>query len=173
MRPRPGRLCKACPLGVADACPCGSGWWRAFYGQAGAEFRSWRLSVRRVRVWSLRVSDCVGAGCRPQKLEPYLRAAGLDPDESYDFGQMNNTLESQIVDNDEDTMKSLDESLYDKDELEHAKSWMVKWGFALSFIFLILWPVLTIPAFAFTEGYWTFWVILSLLWEALGGDRRR
>ncbi len=36
------------------------------------------------------------------------------------------------------------------------------WGF--SGVLIILWPLLTLPAGVFSVGYFTFWVILSLIW---------
>jgi hypothetical protein len=36
------------------------------------------------------------------------------------------------------------------------------WGF--SAVLIIIWPVLTLPAGVFSVGYFTFWVILSLIW---------
>jgi len=36
------------------------------------------------------------------------------------------------------------------------------WGFTA--VLIILWPVLTLPAGVFSKGYFTFWVVLSLLW---------
>lgn len=40
-------------------------------------------------------------------------------------------------------------------------------GFGLTFVLIILWPVLTIPAKAFSKGYFTFWVVLSFIWGLL------
>jgi hypothetical protein len=77
---------------------------------------------------------------------------------------MNRDLEARVIDRDEDTMASLDADHYKDEELLHAKQWIVKWGSVLSVIFLVLWPVLTIPAFAFGESYFYFWVVLSILW---------
>eukprot|EP01134_Creolimax_fragrantissima_P003171 CFRG3171T1 len=37
-------------------------------------------------------------------------------------------------------------------------------GFGLTIVLVILWPVLTIPAGVFSKGYWKFWVTLSILW---------
>lgn len=37
----------------------------------------------------------------------------------------------------------------------------------LTFILVVAWPVLTIPAKAFSKGYFTFWVVLSFIWGIL------
>ncbi len=42
--------------------------------------------------------------------------------------------------------------------------WTWKTGGTLTFILLIAWPLLTLPAKVFTKGYFTFWVILSMIW---------
>lgn len=88
----------------------------------------------------------------------------LENNEDYDFNLMDKGLYSRIVEQDADTLKSLDASLYDETELEHAKTFIVRWGLGLSVVFIVMWPALTIPAFAFSEGYFTFWVILSIIW---------
>ena len=37
----------------------------------------------------------------------------------------------------------------------------------LSVVFCIIWPVLTIPAGAFSKGYFTFFVIISIIWALI------
>lgn len=37
----------------------------------------------------------------------------------------------------------------------------------LTFVLVVAWPVLTIPAKAFNKGYFTFWVVLSFIWGIL------
>ncbi|GLC42950.1 hypothetical protein PLESTB_000288600 [Pleodorina starrii] len=37
-------------------------------------------------------------------------------------------------------------------------------GGVLTLIFLILWPLLALPAGIFSEGYFTFWVMLAMVW---------
>ncbi|KAK9819508.1 hypothetical protein WJX74_001443 [Apatococcus lobatus] len=38
------------------------------------------------------------------------------------------------------------------------------WGSVLAFVLIILWPCLALPATVFSKGYFTFWVILSIIW---------
>jgi SSS family transporter len=40
-------------------------------------------------------------------------------------------------------------------------------GSVLSFVLIIAWPILTLPAGVFSKGYFTFWVVLSILWGLL------
>lgn len=51
--------------------------------------------------------------------------------------------------------------------LERAMKIISSWGFGLTILLVIVWPVLTIPAGVFSQGYFTFWVILSFLWGIL------
>ncbi|EIE20547.1 urea active transporter-like protein [Coccomyxa subellipsoidea C-169] len=48
--------------------------------------------------------------------------------------------------------------------MEHAYKWILKWGGGTAFILIVAWPCLTLPAKVFSQGYFTFWVILSIVW---------
>lgn len=52
--------------------------------------------------------------------------------------------------------------------LEGCLNLLVQWtwisALVLSLVFCVLWPVLTIPAGVFSKPYYTFWVILSIIW---------
>jgi len=37
-------------------------------------------------------------------------------------------------------------------------------GGALTLVLLILWPVLALPAKVFSQGYFTFWIIIAMIW---------
>ena len=37
-------------------------------------------------------------------------------------------------------------------------------GYILTFVLIIAWPILTLPAGVFSKSYFTFWVILSIIW---------
>ncbi len=44
------------------------------------------------------------------------------------------------------------------------------WAFGLSAVTFVIWPLLTLPAGAtWSEGYFTFWVILSIVWGLVAG----
>lgn len=51
-----------------------------------------------------------------------------------------------------------------EEEMQRALKWIITWGFGLSIVLVIVWPLLTLPVPVFTKGYWTFWVVLSILW---------
>ena len=48
--------------------------------------------------------------------------------------------------------------------MEHARTWIWFWGGGLAFVLIIAWPCLALPAGIFSEGYYTFYVILSIIW---------
>lgn len=48
--------------------------------------------------------------------------------------------------------------------MEHAYKWILKWGGGLALVLIIVWPCLALPAKVFSKGYFTFWVILSIVW---------
>lgn len=40
----------------------------------------------------------------------------------------------------------------------------------LTLVIFIMWPLLTLPAKVFSRGYFTFWVLLSLVWGTIAGE---
>ena len=42
-----------------------------------------------------------------------------------------------------------------------------KWGSIISFILIIAWPLLALPAKVFPKGYFGFWVVVSIIWGLL------
>ncbi|KAI7838882.1 hypothetical protein COHA_007348 [Chlorella ohadii] len=48
--------------------------------------------------------------------------------------------------------------------MNKARKIMMRVGWGLSFILIILWPLLALPAGVFSKGYFTFWVILAITW---------
>jgi hypothetical protein len=56
---------------------------------------------------------------------------------------------------------------YEKDDpVAMAKAYKRTWFWALtvSIAIFVVWPLLTLPAGVFSEGYFTFWVVLSMAW---------
>lgn len=58
--------------------------------------------------------------------------------------------------------KALPEDEDSEEMMDKVIAWTWKTGGALTFILLIGWPVLTLPAKVFSEGYFTWWIILSV-----------
>jgi hypothetical protein len=64
----------------------------------------------------------------------------------------------------EDDKRGLDESDFADEHLLAAKAWVQKWGWGFTITMVVIWPILSIPAGVFTEGYWAMWVFLSIAW---------
>jgi len=64
----------------------------------------------------------------------------------------------------EDDKTGLDEKDYDEVFLNEALAWVKKWGWGLSIVLCIIWPILSIPAGTFTKEYFAFWVFIALVW---------
>lgn len=88
----------------------------------------------------------------------------MNPD-NYDWDEMNKGL--TLVDSDAATTAALDPALYDEELLTNSKNFVMKWGWGLTFIFLIMWPLLAIPAYDFPKSYFGFWVAISIIWALL------
>lgn len=52
----------------------------------------------------------------------------------------------------------------DMEMLNKIRSMTYMTGYILSFVLIIAWPILTLPAGIFSKSYFTFWVVLSLIW---------
>jgi len=52
-------------------------------------------------------------------------------------------------------------------EIDRAMKMISAWGIGLALILVVAWPLLTLPATVFSKGYFTFWVILSIIWGLL------
>ncbi|GIL54634.1 hypothetical protein Vafri_10364 [Volvox africanus] len=61
-----------------------------------------------------------------------------------------------------------DPNNFEGEDSPEALNYVIKFTWAtggtLTLLLLILWPVLTLPAKVFNQGYFTFWVILAMIW---------
>ena len=48
--------------------------------------------------------------------------------------------------------------------LQSALRFTLLWGTVLSLVLILVWPLLALPATVFSENYFTFWIILALVW---------
>ena len=74
----------------------------------------------------------------------------------------------------DDKLPELSDAQKDEERLVAALKWITKWGVGFSVIMVIVWPCLSLPAGCgdgdcgvFSEGYFTFWVIIALAWGLL------
>ncbi|CAM9958423.1 unnamed protein product [Choristocarpus tenellus] len=81
-----------------------------------------------------------------------------NPD-NYDWST---TKEIKMVEEDDNAWHTSAD--YDDAMLSAAKNWIIKFGITFTLIIVLLWPVLSLPAGVFTEGYFGFWVALSMIW---------
>jgi len=54
-----------------------------------------------------------------------------------------------------------------EEQMQRAMKFILTWGAGLTFKLVVVWPILTIPAGVFNEGYFTFWVAISITWGIL------
>ncbi|CAL5438729.1 unnamed protein product [Camellia sinensis] len=57
---------------------------------------------------------------------------------------------------------------FKEEKLIRAKVWIVKWGVGFAVMIVLLWPLLSLPAERFSEGYFTFWAIIAIAWGTIG-----
>ncbi|CAM9183676.1 unnamed protein product, partial [Hapterophycus canaliculatus] len=81
-----------------------------------------------------------------------------DPDD-YDWESTRNIAMVEVDDNAWYT-----DADYNDADLTKAKNWIMKIGLSFTVIIVIAWPILSLPAGVFSEGYFNFWVALSILW---------
>lgn len=57
---------------------------------------------------------------------------------------------------------------YNETKLKHARNWIIKWGVAFTILIVIIWPILALPAKVFSEGYFSFWAAIAIIWGTVG-----
>ncbi|CAM6081904.1 unnamed protein product [Calypogeia fissa] len=75
------------------------------------------------------------------------------------------TRNLSVVEKDE---SEVPEEEYNEANLKHARNWIIKWGVAFTILILILWPLLALPAKVFSEGYFTLWACIAIIWGSVG-----
>ena len=88
----------------------------------------------------------------------YVYSKFVDP-QDYDFSTLDANI--HLVEQD---LSGLGAEQQDKDEIRRAKRWITRRGYLLTFLLIIVWPILSIPAQVFTESYFAFWVLVSIAW---------
>ncbi len=88
----------------------------------------------------------------------YVYSKFIDP-QDYDFATLDANI--HLVEQD---LAGLTPDVIDKTEIRRAKRWIIIRGYLLTFVLIIVWPILSIPAQIFTESYFAFWVLVSIAW---------
>jgi len=89
--------------------------------------------------------------------------------QNFDWKELRKITDANQVDTAEtdDSAKLDAEGADSPAAMDQALSWTYKTGSILTFILIILWPVLAIPAGHFTPSYWGWWVALAIIWGLL------
>lgn len=80
--------------------------------------------------------------------------------QNFDF----DTLDSNIKLVETDDTSGLTAEEKDPKMLADAKKWIVRRGWFLTIVLVIIWPLLSIPAGKFTKDYFAFWVLIAIAW---------
>jgi len=81
----------------------------------------------------------------------YVYSKFIDPHD-YDFAELDQHIE--LV---EDDTSGLGPDEQDPVQLQAAYVWITRRGYVLTFILIIVWPLLSVPAGVFSEAYFAFW----------------
>lgn len=57
---------------------------------------------------------------------------------------------------------------YSEAKLRKARNWIIKWGVGFTILIVIIWPIFALPAKVFSEGYFTFWAAIAIIWGTVG-----
>lgn len=55
----------------------------------------------------------------------------------------------------------------DQEMLNNVLMWTYRTGGVLTLVLIIMWPCLALPAQVFSKGYFTFWIVLAIIWGLL------
>jgi SSS family transporter len=88
----------------------------------------------------------------------YVYSKFIDPHD-YDFAELDEHID--LVEEDTSGLTAAEK---DPVELEAAYIWITRRGYVLSFLLIILWPLLSVPAGVFSRGYFAFWVLIAIAW---------
>jgi len=82
----------------------------------------------------------------------------IDP-QDYDFATLDLAITLVEADN-----RGLTDEEQDEVMLRRAERWIKRRGYILTFVLIIFWPLLSVPAGVFTKTYFSFWVLVAIGW---------
>mmetsp|Transcript_11254 Transcript_11254/g.14824 ORF Transcript_11254/g.14824 Transcript_11254/m.14824 type:complete len:704 (-) Transcript_11254:119-2230(-) len=88
----------------------------------------------------------------------YLYSMFVDP-QDFDFDELDNKI--HLVEND---TRGLTAEEQDPVELRRAERWITRRGYILTFLLIVVWPVMSVPAGVFSKTYFAFWVLIAIAW---------
>ncbi|KAH7430302.1 hypothetical protein KP509_09G092400 [Ceratopteris richardii] len=68
----------------------------------------------------------------------------------------------------EEERRTVPEEEHSEGKLRNAKNWILRWSVGLTILIVVLWPLFSLPAKVFSEGYFKFWVVISIVWASVG-----
>jgi urea-proton symporter len=77
----------------------------------------------------------------------------------YDFDEMEKNI--RLV---EEDLSGLSEAERDPVLLDATEKWIMRRGYVLTLILVVIWPLASVPAGVFTRSYFAFWVLISIAW---------
>jgi len=83
----------------------------------------------------------------------------ISPQQNFKFEELDSKI--KLVEDDDSGLTAEDK---DPEMLEKAKKWIVRRGWALTIVLVVIWPLLSIPAGKFSKDYFAFWVLVSIAW---------
>mmetsp|Transcript_21774 Transcript_21774/g.46587 ORF Transcript_21774/g.46587 Transcript_21774/m.46587 type:complete len:751 (+) Transcript_21774:173-2425(+) len=123
----------------------------------GAKIQSDKISVATLGTNEVMLSGNLIA-ILSSGLIHYVYSKFVDP-QVFDFATLDGNI--HLVEQD---LSGLGAEQQDKNELRRAKRWITRRGYLLTFVLIIVWPLLSIPAQVFSKDYFAFWVLVSIAW---------
>merc|ERR1712084_107896 len=79
--------------------------------------------------------------------------------QNYDFSELDKSI--KLVEND---TSGLTDAEKDPEKLKKIYKYITIRGWFLAIFLILVWPLISIPAGVFTQSYFSFWVMVSILW---------
>ena len=86
----------------------------------------------------------------------YVYSKYVDP-QNFDFDELDSRI--TLVEQD---LRGLSAAEKDPHELRRVQRWVTKRSWALCILLIVVWPILSLPQRVFSQGYFAFWVLISI-----------
>jgi hypothetical protein len=87
-----------------------------------------------------------------------MQSTLIDP-QDYDFSELDKNI--RLV---EEDLSGLGSEQKDPVLLAASYQWITRRGWGLTFLLVIIWPLLSVPAGVFSKNYFAFWVLIAIAW---------
>jgi hypothetical protein len=88
----------------------------------------------------------------------FLYSVCIDP-QDYDFSELDKHI--TLVEQD---LRGLTADEKDPELIARTEKWIVRRGWLLTILLVIVWPLLSVPAGVFSKAYFSFWVLVAIAW---------